>query len=108
MQADLVYYIVPNYCGFPNASYFAFNERTVGYFNSNRDAMMQYMSIQKKFIVISNTESEMFYNAMQQQAERPNILYLKTSKYGKQSIDGDVLDAMEARADLEAFLATDT
>ena len=25
-NADLVYYVVPNYCGYPCANYFAFNE----------------------------------------------------------------------------------
>lgn len=107
MQADLVYYIVPNYCGFPNANYFAFNERTVGYFNLNRDVMKQYMNVKKKFIVISNTESETFYSAMQQQTECPNIFYLKTGKYSKRSIDGDILDSAEDQTDLEAFLDTD-
>lgn len=26
MSSDLVYFVLPNYCGFPCASYFAFNE----------------------------------------------------------------------------------
>ena len=104
MESDLVYYIVPNFCGFPCANYFAFNERTVGYFNLDRDLMKKFMSICKKFIVVSNSENEMFYNAMAQQSANPQILYMKTSKYGKRSIDGDMLDSDEAKADLDGFL----
>ena len=52
--------------------------------------MNQYANIQKKFIVISNTESEIFYSAMQQQTECPNIFYLRTRKYGKRSTDGEL------------------
>ena len=71
MESDLVYYIVPNFCGFPCANYFAFNERTVGYFDLDREMMKKYMNINKKFIVVSNSENEMIYHAMAQQAENP-------------------------------------
>lgn len=64
------------------------------------------MNVRKRFIVVSNTEG--FEQAMQQQTKgKPEILYLKTGKYKKQSIAGDLLDSVEARADLDAFLALD-
>jgi len=55
-KSDLVYFIVPNYCGYPCANYFAFNERSVGYFNMDRALMEKYMAVKKRFIVVSNSE----------------------------------------------------
>ena len=105
-RSDLVYFIVPNYCGYPCANYFAFNERSVGYFNQDRSKMEQYMNVPKRFIIISNTEG--FETMMQQQTnDQPDILYLKSAKYGKRSIAGDILGSDAARADLNEFLARD-
>lgn len=104
-DADLVYFIVPNFCGYPCTNYFAFNERKVGFFNGDRALTQKYMSIEKKFIVVSNTEGDNFRNALQQQTSaEPEILYLKTGKYKKRSTAGDILDSQEAVADLTAFL----
>ena len=104
-QSDIVYMIVPNYCGYPCANYFAFNERSVGYFNMDRELMKRYISVQKRFIVISNTEGDNFRNALQQQTnEEPVILYLKSGKYRKRSTAGDIMESEEAVADLMTFL----
>ena len=104
-NSDTAYFIIPNYCGMPCANYYAFNERSVGYFNLDRNKMKAYMSVKKKFVVISNTESDQFVNALRQQVnEDPDIVYLKTRKYGKQSIAGDILESEAARADLDAWL----
>lgn len=105
-ESDLTYFVVPNYCGYPSAAYFAFNERSVGYFGLNRELMNRYMQVPKRFIIVSNSESETFHNAMRQQTnEEPEILYLKTSAYGKKSIAGDLMSSEDAKADLERFLA---
>ncbi len=105
-ECDLAYFIVPNYCGGPCANYYAFNERTVGYFNLDRAKLEQYMAVRKRFIVVSNTEG--FESAMAQQTNQtPEILYLKTHRYKKNSIDGDLLEADDARADLATFLNAD-
>ena len=102
-KSDLVYYIVPNYCGYPSANYFAFNERCVGYFNLDRALMAAYMSVPKAFIVVSNTEG--FEAAMRQQTkEELRILYLKSGKYQKRSTAGDILESAEALKDLQNFL----
>jgi len=107
-KSDLVYFIVPNYCGYPCANYFAFNERSVGYFNMDRALMEKYMAVKKRFIVVSNSE-ENFAEAMQQQTnEQADILYLKTRKYQKQSVAGDLLTSEAAKADLQAFLALES
>ena len=102
LASDLVYFVVPNFCGYPSASYFAFNERTVGYFNMDREKMGRYMAVQKRFVVVSNTEG--FEAVMTQQAKDPKILYLKTRKYHRNSIAGDLMDCEEARNDLLRYL----
>ena len=67
--------------------------------------MQQYMDARKRFIIVSNSESEVFRRAMEQQAKQPDeVLYLKSSKYAKRSIAGDILESPEAAADLNAFL----
>ena len=106
--SDMVYYVVPNFCGFLCANYFVFNERTVGYFHLNRALMNRYMMITKKFIIVSNTEDSVFYKAMEQQSNYPQILYLKSRKYAKKSIAGDILDSEDAKVDLSVFLTIDT
>jgi len=104
-QADLVYFMIPNYCGFPPASYYAFNERSVGYFNKNRELMSKYRTVAKKFIIVSNPEGTNFENAVRSQvADEPEIIYLKTGKYKKQSTAGDLMESEDAKADLIAFL----
>lgn len=102
-ECDLVYFVVPNFCGYPCAEYFAYNERTVGYFQMDRDRMKRYMDIPKRFIVVSNTEG--FEAVMRQQTnEEPKILYLKSGKYKKRSTAGDILESEDAKNDLRAFL----
>ena len=106
--SDLTYFIVPDYCGFPCANYFAFNERSVGYFNGSKELLMKYLDVRKRFIVVSNTEGESFKQTLQQQTnDVPDILYLKTRKYDKISIAGDLLESAAAGADLKAFLEKD-
>ena len=47
ISSDIAYFIIPNYCGFPCANYYAFNERSVGYFNMDRKLLEKYMQVQK-------------------------------------------------------------
>ena len=104
-SADLVYFVIPNYCGYPCSNYFAFNERSVGYFNLDRALMQKYMNVNKRFIIISNSIGEPFISAMKQQVDgEPDILYLRSDQYAKKSIDGDILDSDAARNDLNDFL----
>lgn len=108
MASDLVYFILPNYCGFPCASYFAFNERSVGFFHGDEAILESYLAVPKRFIIVSNTESQTFVDAMQQQVSgEPEILYLKSSNYVKKSICGDILTSEQARTDLDHFLQKD-
>ena len=103
-DSELVFFIIPNYCGYPCANYYAFNERSVGYFGMDRGKMNAYMNVPKRFIIVSNTEG--FEDAMRQQTNsEPEILYLKSGKYKKRSIAGDILESEDAKTDLEQFLA---
>ena len=103
-NADLAYFVVPNYCGYPCANYFAFNERSAGYFNKDDELLRKYLAVPKRFIVVSNSE-ENFENALQQQVDgKPEILYMKTAKYRKLSIAGDMMESVEAKVDLKVFL----
>lgn len=104
-DCDLTYYIIPNYCGVPCANYYAFNERSVGCFNGDRAKMQRYKSAKKRFIFISNTETDAFRQVVAQHSnDKDNELYLASGKYGKQSIAGDLLDSDAAKADLGIFL----
>lgn len=106
--ADLVYYIIPNYCGYPCSNFLVFNEKSVGFFNGDRTLMKQYMNTPKRFIVVSNTEGDQFINALQMQSkEKPEVLYMKTGKYGKKSIAGDIMESEAALNDLKAFIMKD-
>ena len=107
-ESDLVYFVIPNFCGMPNSVYYAFNERSVGYFNMNRKIMGQYMTVRKRFIIVSNTEPAIFTELLQQQTKTiPEILYMKTSRYQKKSIAGDILESEDAQTDLKEFLCLD-
>ena len=72
----------------------------------DRAIMEQYLSVKKKFIVVSNTQNNTFTEALRQQTENdPEILYTKTSRYGTKSIDGDMMKSAEAQAYLTKFLS---
>lgn len=75
----------------------------------DRALMQKYMEVPKRFVVVSNTEGPNFEDALKQQVNGvPDILYMKTGKYHKRSIAGDMMDAGDAKVDLEAFLECDT
>ncbi len=66
----------------------------------------RYLSIPKKFIVVSNTDAANFREAfMQHTIEEPNILVLSAKKYSKHSIAGDILSAEQACADLASYVS---
>ena len=105
LQSDLTYQIIPNYCGFPCANFFTFNERSIGFFNMDRNVMAQYMAVEKRFVIVSNSENASFDQAMRLQTKgEPDVIYLKTSKYGKRSTAGDLMDSSDAQSDLATFL----
>lgn len=59
-KSDLVYFIIPNYCDYPCSNFFKFNERSLCYFSGMSNLLEKYESINKRYIVISNTEKDNF------------------------------------------------
>ena len=105
-SSDYVYFVVPNYCDHPCANFYLFNERSLCYFQNRPERLEQYLSVQKKFIVVSGSEAASFITAFEQHTDgEPRILYLSAKNYGKQSIQGNIMEAPAAKADLAAFLS---
>ena len=102
------YFIVPNYCDYPCANFFAFNERSQCYYQGHSQLLEQYLDVEKKFIVVSNTGRDNFTAAFRyhvQEGQEPDVLFLSARKFGKVSIKGDLMDSGEARAALLGFIA---
>jgi len=106
IECDLAYFVVPNYCDYPCANYFAFNERGQYYFSEHPDRMADYERTAKKFIVVSNTEKENFRKAFSYQSKgAPDILFLRAADFGKVSIAGDLLASTQAKAAVAGFVS---
>ena len=104
-KSELTYFILPNYCDYPCANFFIFNERNLCYFQNNADLLNAYERAPKKVIVVSGTNEENFKTALSYHAENePKMLFLSAKKYGKRSIDGDLLTSEQAVADLKRFI----
>jgi len=104
MESDLAVYILPNYCDYPNANFFAFNERSLCVFSGREDLLNAYFAVPKKFIIISGGEQDSFRSALAQHAESPQILFLRAKDYGKKSIDGNLMTAPEVIVKIESFI----
>ena len=104
-QSDMAYFIMPNYCDFPCANYFIFNERSQCYFQNRPEMLNAYLHVPKRCIVVSNTNEDNFVKALAYQAENsPDILFLSAKKYGKKSTNGDLLTAEKAVSDITEFV----
>ena len=104
-DSDITFFVIPNYCGVPCANYYAFNERSVGWFNGERNKLDRFMAAEKRFVFISNSMSEAFKGVIEQQcAGRSDVLQLASRKYSRRSIDGDILSSKEALEALEHFV----
>lgn len=104
-QSETACFIVPNYCDFPCANFFIFNERSQCYFQGRPELLERYLNIPKKFVVVSNSKSDNFPAAFVQHcAGAPDILYIRPNKYQKSSILTDLIKFEEVRDELAAFL----
>jgi hypothetical protein len=104
-QCDLAYYIVPNYCDYPSANYFIFNERSQCFFQQREDRLTAYEETPKKFIVVSNTDQDNFLKAFSYQVEEnPDVLFLRAKDFGKKSINGDLLSCNKVKAIISEFM----
>ena len=52
MHSEMVYFVLPNYCDYPCANYFIFNERSQCFFQRKPDLLEAYLTIPKRSIVI--------------------------------------------------------
>lgn len=108
-NSGLTCFIVPNYCDYPCANFFIFNERSQGYFQQRPDLLAKYLAVPKKFIVVSNTNRDNFTAAFRyhvpENAE-PEILFLSARTFQKSSIDGDLMESAQAREALLEFMET--
>jgi len=102
----LAYFIVPNYCDYPNANFFLFNERGQCFFQGHQELLDKYLAVPKKFIVVSNTGRDNFIQAFAYQiseGKTPDILFLPAKSYKKVSVAGDLMTSPEAEQDVEGF-----
>ena len=105
VHSEITYFILPNYCDYPCANYFSFNERSQCFFQGKTDLLNVYLRIPKRSIVVSNTKEENLIKALAYQTEQePDILVLSARHYGKSSILGDLLTSKEAAADIIEFI----
>lgn len=105
MQSEMTYFILPNYCDYPCANYFIFNERSQCFFQGKPELCEVYLKTPKRCIVVSNTNTDNFVRAAADQAEKkPDMLFLSAAKYGKISIDGNLLTSEKAMSDIREFI----
>jgi hypothetical protein len=102
--SDRAVYILSNHCDYPNANFFAFNERSICFFSGREDLLNAYCAVPKKFIVISGGEQDAFRRALSQHASDPGILFLRAADYGKKSIAGDLMTVPEVARQIESFI----
>lgn len=106
-ESGLTYFVVPNYCDYPCANFFAFNERSQCYFQGHEDLLERYLAVRKKFVVVSNTGTENFTAAFRYHVSEdaePDILFLSAKRFQRSSIRGDLMDCPEAREVLAEFI----
>ncbi len=104
-NSTITYFVLPNYCNFPCAHFFTFNERSQCFFQRHAERLEQYLSVPKQFIVVSNTGTKNFMEALAQHTDKePEILFISAKHYGKISIEGTILQSDAAKADLCRFI----
>ena len=106
-NSGLTYFVVPNYCDYPCANFFIFNERPQCYFQRRHELLERYLSIKKKFIVVSNTGRNNFTAAFRdhvQDGYEPDVLFLAAKKFGRVSIHGNLMDSDRAQEAVRKFI----
>ena len=104
-EADMTYFIVPNYCDYPCANFFLFQEREQFYFHWRPDRVEAYEKAPKRFIAVSNTEEEHFRQVFSCHVKNePEILFLRARAFGRSSIAGDLLTSEGAKETIRGFV----
>lgn len=106
VHSNQSYFIIPNYCDYPCANFFIFNERSQCYFQGRPDLLERYERAPKKFIVVSNTGRDNFTAAFRYHTgdAPPDALFLSARNFDKVSIDGDLMDSRQAREAVLSFI----
>ena len=105
-NSSLSYFIVPNYCDYPCANFFIFNERSQC-FQRHPELLKAYLAVPKSFVAVSNTNQDNFTAAFRYhvpEGQEPDVLFLRARRFGRVSIRGDLMDAPEAREALRDFI----
>ena len=106
VHSEITYFVIPNYCDYPCANYFSFNERSQCYFQGKAELLNVYLRIPKRSIVVSSTNEKNFIKALAYQTEQePEILFLSARQYGKSSIRGNLLTSEIAVSDIREFIS---
>ena len=106
IHSDLVYFVLPNYCDYPCANFFIFNERSQCFFQGRPDLLEAYLKVPKRSIVISGTNQDHFIQALAYQSDKePDILFLSAKEYRKNSISGDLLTSEKALEHITQFIS---
>ncbi len=107
VQSEETIFVLPNYLDYPNSNYFLFTERSLGFFNGNKELQNRYLEIEKKFIIISNSCHINFRNALLNHVKegvKPEILYFNAKKFNQNPLDGALMSDIEAENLVHDFL----
>ena len=77
------------------------------YFKRDPGLLERYLSVRKKFIVVSNTGRDNFVTAFRYhvpEGEEPDVLFLSAKRFGRVSIWGDLMESEEARKEVLGFI----
>jgi len=104
-NADIAYFILPNYIGWPNANFWVFNERKQGFFGRKPNLIDRYMQLDKKFVVISNTDKDNFCRVFSSHVKgEPDILFLSTKDFDAGGVRGGMMGSTKAQTTLKEFV----
>lgn len=103
-NSDICYYVIPNYCDYPCSNFFIFNERGCGYFNKSEAKLNKYLNVKKKFVVITNSNTENFLNILKYHTiEKPDVLFISPKKFGLSSVSDIVLNNINSKLLIQDF-----
>ena len=107
VQSEETIFVLPNYLDYPNSNYFLFSERSLGFFNGNKELQNRYLNIPKRFIIISNSCHANFKNSVSNHIKEglvPEMLYLNAKKFNQNPLDGTLMSDLEAENLIFDFL----
>lgn len=107
-DADMCCFIIPNYNGHPCSNFYSFEERGQGIYLHARDTYEKYLSVPKKFIVISNTDASHFKLAFENclaKDKEADILFLRAAEFHLPSTGSELISCVDARRKISRFLA---